>query len=148
MKRIVVLAGLLILTGTAHAQAVGSPTGILNGAGSINSAGSYGSGGGINGAGSVNGPSASPAVASAPGAVADRNVNQSSKNPGEYVPSKFTNYGEAVALGEIESGMRPLTVAEAARMAQQQKKNGNTKTVIVLEKDGDGKLAIAPAAKK
>jgi hypothetical protein len=151
MKKTLVLASFLILTGTAHAQATGSPTGILNSAGSLNSAGTLGSGGGINGAGSINAPSSSPAPAgapSAPGAAADRNANQNSKNPGEYVPSKFTNYGEAVALGEIEAGMRPLTVAEAARVAQQQKKNASPQTVIVLEKDDNGKLVIAPAAKK
>jgi hypothetical protein len=107
-----------------------------------------GSGGGLNGAGSINGPSAAPAgPVSAPGAAADRNVNQSSKNPGEYVPSRYSSYGDAVALGVVESGIRPLTVAEAARLAQMQKKNAEQKRVIVLEKDANGNLVIAPTTK-
>ena len=150
MKKTFLLASFLVLAGTVHGQ-VQSQSGTLNGAGSMNNASSVGNGSaGLNGAGSINGGSASApaAPASAPGAAADRSVNQNSKNPGEYVPSRFTNYGDAVALGVIESGMRPLTVAEAARLAQVQKKNAEQKPVIVLDKDDDGKLVIAPAAKK
>jgi hypothetical protein len=144
------LASFLILAGTVHGQGVASPSGALNGAGALNNAGSIGSGSGsLNGVGSINAvPAASPAPASAPGAAVDRNVNQNSKNPGQYVPSRFTNYGDAVALGVVESGMRPPTVAEAARLAQMQKKNAEQKPVIVLDKDEGGKLVIAPAAKK
>ena len=61
---------------------------------------------------------------------------------------RFSNYGDAVALGVMESGIRPLTVAEAARLAQTQKKNAEQKPVIVLERDDDGNLVIAPEAKK
>src|SRR5271154_631806 len=146
MKKTLLLASFLILAGRVHAQ---SGNGTLNSAGSINNLSGIGSSGGINGANSI-GPSAVPATApvSAPGAAADRAVNQSSKNPGEYVPSRFSNYGDAVALGVVESGIRPLTVAEAARLAQMQKKNAEQKPVIVLDKDEDGKLVIAPTAKK
>jgi hypothetical protein len=151
MKKTLLLASFLVLAGTVHGQGVQSPTGTLNGAGSVNNASSLGSGsGGLNGAGSINGgPAGAPAgPASAPGAAADRSVNQNSKNPGEYVPSRFSTYGDAVALGVVESGMRPLTVAEAARQAQLRKKNAEQKPVIVLDKDDDGKLVIAPAAKQ
>jgi hypothetical protein len=150
MKKTLLLASFLILAGTVHGQGVASPSGALNGAGSLNNAGSIGSGSGsLNGVGSINAvPAASPAPASAPGAAVDRNVNQNSKNPGQYVPSRFTNYGDAVALGVVESGMRPRTVAEAARLAQMQKNNAEQKPVVVLDKDDDGKLVIAPAAKK
>jgi hypothetical protein len=151
MKKTLLLASFLLLTGTVYGQGVQSPTGTLNGAGSVNNASGLGSGsGGLNGAGSINGGSAGPsaAPASAPGAAADRSVNQTSKNPGEYVPSRFSTYGDAVALGVVESGMRPLTVAEAARLAQTQKKNAEQKPVIVLDKDEDGKLVITPTAKK
>ena len=116
-----------------------------------NSGGSLGSGGGLNGAGSINGASAVPVPAntpSSPSGLTDRNVNLNSKNPGEYVPSRYSNYGDAVALGVIESGMRPLTVAEAARLEQAQKKNAEPKKVIVLDRDENGNLVIAPAAKK
>jgi hypothetical protein len=146
MKRTLLLASFLILAGTVHGQSV---NGTLNGAGSINNLSGIGAGGGINGANSINGSSAVPASAptSAPGAAADRAVNQNSKNPGEYVPSRFSNYGDAVALGVIESGIRPLTVAEAARLAQMQKQNAEQKRVIVLERDANGHLVIAPPAK-
>ena len=116
----------------------------------MNNLSGIGSAGGINGAASINGGSAVSATAptGAPGAAADRAVNQNSKNPGEYVPSRFSNYGDAVALGVLESGIRPPTVAEAARLAQMQKKNSEQKRVIVLDKDDDGKLVIAPASKQ
>jgi hypothetical protein len=151
MKKTLLLTSFLFLAGTVYGQGVQSPTGTLNGAGSVNNASGLGSGsGGLNGAGSINGGSVStPAAApSAPGAATDRSVNQNSKNPGEYVPSRFSAYGDAVALGVVESGMRPLTVAEAARMAQMQKKTAEQKPVIVVDKDEDGKLVIAPTAKK
>jgi hypothetical protein len=143
------LASFLIRAGTAQAQGVASGNGILNSAGSINNLSGLGSASGINGAASINGASAVPAAApaSAPGAAADRNVNQNSKNPGEYVPSSFANYGDAVALGVVESRIRPLTVAEAARLAQAQKKNLEQKRVIVLDRDPNGNLVIAPPAK-
>jgi hypothetical protein len=152
MKKTLLLVSFLTLAGAVHGQVVASPGGSLNGAGSLNNASSLGSGGGnLNGAGSINGAYAGPTAAtpSGPGAALDRSVNQNSKNPGEYVPSRFTSYGEAVALGVVESGMRPLTVAEAARLTQtQKKKNAEQKPVIVLDKDEDGKLVIAPASKK
>ena len=150
MKKTLLLASFLILAGTVHGQAVASPTGALNGAGSLNNSSGIGNGGGLNGLGSINAPSAASSAgpASAPGAALDRNVNQNSKNPGEYVPSRFSNYGDAVALGVVESGIRPLTVAEAARLAQTRKKNAEQKRVIVLERDANGNLVIAPEAKK
>jgi len=149
MKKTLLLASFLILAGTVHGQGSASPGGSLNGAAGLNNAASIGNGGALNGMGSINTPAASSAApVSIPGAAVDRNVNQNSKNPGEYVPSRFTNYGDAVALGVVESGIRPLTVAEAARLAQTQKKNAEQKRVIVLDKDDDGKLVIAPASKK
>jgi len=148
MKKTLLLASFLILPGTVHGQVVSSPGGTLNGAASLNNAGSLGSSGSLNGMGSINTPASPSGAASAAGAAADRNVNQNSKNPGEYVPSRFANYGDAVALGVLESGMRPLTVAEAARLAQTQQKNSEQKRVIVLEKDTNGNLVIAPEATK
>jgi hypothetical protein len=150
MKKILVAATLLIFAGVAHAQTgstINSYSSIGDSAG-LNGATSLGAGSGIGGTGNINPPSATPSVPSAPGAAADRSVNQSSNNPGPYVPSKFTNYGDAVALGVIESGIRPLTVAEAARLVQIQKKTASAKPVMVVEKDEAGKLVIASAAKK
>jgi len=64
------------------------------------------------------------------------------------VPSTFTSYGEAVELGKLEASMKPTTLAEAARLAQEQKKTANKKSVLVVERNDDGKLVIAPAAKQ
>jgi hypothetical protein len=140
MKETLLLAAFMILAGTVRAQGFG---------GSINNISGIGNTGGINGAASINLSSAARTTAptSAPGAAVDRAVNQNSKNPGEYVPSRFSSYGDAVALGVLESGIRPLTVVEAARLAQEQKKNAEQKRVIVLEKDANGNLVIAPPAK-
>jgi hypothetical protein len=149
MKQMLVTASLLIFAGVAHGQTgstINSYSSIGDAAG-LNGATSLGAGSGIGGTGNIN-PPTTASVPSAPGAATDRNVNQSSKNPEPYVPSKFTNYKDAVALGVIESGIRPMTVAEAARLSQMQKQSANAKLVIVLDKDEDGKLVIAPAAKK
>ena len=147
MKKTLLLAAFLMLAGTVHGQVAASAGGSLNGAAGLNNAGGIGTFGGLNGAGSINTPSAAAAApVSAPGAALDRTVNQNSKNPGEYVPSRFSNYGDAVALGVVESAIRPLAVAEAARLAQAQKKDAEQKRVIVLDKDASGKLIIAPAA--
>ena len=136
MKKTLLLAGMILFAGTAYGQSI-------NYAGNMNGTGSLGGAGSIN-AGSVTAVNHS----SSPAGLSDFQVNQQSKNPGEYVPSRFSTYGDAVALGVVESGIRPLTVAEAARLAQMQKKNAEQKPVIVLDKDEDGKLVIAPTAKK
>jgi hypothetical protein len=64
------------------------------------------------------------------------------------VPSTFTSYGEAVELGKLEASMKPATLAEAARLAQEQKKTASKQSAIVVERNDDGKLVIAPAAKQ
>ncbi|HXN30150.1 MAG TPA: hypothetical protein VN902_23730 [Candidatus Acidoferrales bacterium] len=136
MRKTLLLAGILIFAGTARAQIGGS----------INNLGSIGSGGSLNGlnAGAVT----SVSVPSAPTAAADSVVNLNSKNPGAFVPSTFTSYGEAVELGKLEASLKPTTLAEAARLAQEQKKTASRKSVIVVERNDDGKLVIAPATKQ
>jgi len=139
MRKTLLLAGILIFAGTARAQLGGS----------INNLGSIGGGGSLNGAAGLNAGALAPiSVPSAPAAVADSVVNQNSKNPGQFVPSTFTSYGEAVELGKLEVAMKPMTLAEAARLAQEQKNKASKKNVIVVEKNDDGKLVIAPTAKQ
>jgi len=53
-----------------------------------------------------------------------------------------------VELGKLEASMKPTTLAEAARLAQEQKKTASKKRAIVVERNDDGKLVIAPAAKQ
>jgi hypothetical protein len=142
MRKTLLLVGILIFVGTARGQA---PMG-----GSINNLGSISSGGSLNGAAGMNAGALTPvSIPSAPTASADSLVNQNSKNPGQFVPSTFTNYGEAVELGKLEAAMKPMTLAEAARLAREQKKAATSKkSVIVVDRNDDGKLVIAPAAKQ
>jgi hypothetical protein len=141
MRKTLLLAGILIFAGTARAQA---PMG-----GSINNLSSIGAGGGLNGAAGLNaGALTTGSVPSAPTTAADYVANLNSKNPGPFVPSTFTYYGDALALGKLEASLKPMTVAEAARMAQKEKKKANKKNAIVLEKNVDGKLVIAPSARQ
>ena len=139
MRKTLLLAGILVFAGTARAQIGGS----INNLGTINSMGSLNGTAGIN-AGAT-GPTAMP---SAPTAAADSLVNLNSKNPGQFVPSTFTSYGEAVELGNLEAKLKPMTLAEAARLAQEQKKNASKKPVRLVARNDDGKLVIAPAAKQ
>jgi hypothetical protein len=122
MKKIVFLAGVLFLAGAAHAQFRG---GSLNSAGSLSSSHS-----------SVynNGSTASSSQA-----------NVSAKNPGEFVPSTFENYRDAVIIGQAELDAKPMTVAEAARVLQVCKKSGTQKAALVAEQDAAGKMIISPA---
>jgi hypothetical protein len=139
MRKTLLLAGILIFAGTARAQMGGS----------INNLGSISGGGSLNGVAGLNaGAVTSVSVPSAPTAAADSVVNLNSKNPGAFVPSTFTSYGEAVELGKLEASMKPTTLAEAARLAQEQKRTASKKSVIVVERNDDGKLVIAPAAKQ
>ena len=132
MRKTLLLAGVLVFAGAARAQNIG---------GAINDMGN------LNHMGSLNGGSLHLADPNAAAAATDFAVNRESKNPGTFEPSTFTSYGEAVELGKLEAAMKPMTLAEAARLAQEQKKNASKKNAIVLEKNDDGKLVIAPTAK-
>jgi len=116
--------------------------------GSVNHLGSINSTGSLNGASGINSGATGPiSVPSAPTTAADYAANLNSKNPGPFVPSTFTSYGQAVELGKLEASMKPMTLAEAARLAQEQKKNASKKPAIAVERNDDGKLVIARAAK-
>jgi hypothetical protein len=134
MKKTLLLAGIIVFAGAAHGQ------GIINGAGSMNGAG------GLNGHSSIDSEVVTAVNRpSEPPPVSDVVVNQNSKNPGDFVPSTFSNYREAVALGEFEAHQKPLTIVEAARLAQQQKKNASPKPVLQVQQNAQGKLVIAAA---
>lgn len=132
MRAALVLAIVLIFAGTAHAQFGGE---------NISSAG-----GSINGAGSLNSHHSTP-TSSTSSVNPDAGVNMNSKNPGEFVPSTFSSYQDALATAKLEADIRPMTVAEAARLSQDRKKNANDKAVIQLEEDEHGKLVIASVKK-
>ena len=132
MKAALVLAIVLIFAGTAHAQFGGE---------NITSAG-----GSINGAGSLNSHHSTPTSPANPVNL-DASVNMNSKNPGEFVPSTFSSYQDALATAKMEADFRPMTVAEAARLSQDRKKNANDKASIQLDEDEHGKLVITSVKK-
>lgn len=133
------LAGILVIAGTARAQLGGS----INNLGSMNGTGS------LNGASGINaGALTSVSLPSAPTTSSDFVVNQDSKNPGQYVPSTFASYSEAVALGKLQAQTKPLTLADAARIAQERKKDGGQKPALVVEENARGRLVIATAGKR
>jgi hypothetical protein len=129
MRTALVVAIVLIFAGAAHAQFAGgkiTTSGAINGAGNFNSRAS---------------------TSSASSANLDLSVNMNSKNPGEFVPSTFSSYKDALATAKREADFRPITVAEAARLSQERKKNANDKAVIQLDEDEHGNLVIASVKK-
>jgi hypothetical protein len=128
VKKALLIATFFIFAGAAHAQI--GPT--------INNQGSYGLGGGLEGMGSINGHhSSAPSSSAAPSME-----NVSGTNPGEYVPSTFASYKQAVADAKADANKKPLTLADIARQAQAEKKTAEPKQAMVLEKDWEGKLII------
>jgi hypothetical protein len=61
----------------------------------------------------------------------------SATNPGEFVPSTFESYKEAVIIGQEELNAKPVSVAEAARSLQAWKKSETQKPALVAEQDGE-----------
>jgi hypothetical protein len=119
MKKIILLAGIALLAGSAQAQ--------------MRSSGSS-AGGSL----SFPHPShGSTASASAP------LVNVSATNPGEFVPSTFESYNEAVITGQEQLNARPITVAQAARILQAQKKTETQKPALIVEQDDNGRMVIS-----
>ena len=138
--RFLVLAGCLLFIGVGSAQAQSSFGALGNNVGggsSLNSAGSLNHAGEINFGGS-SGSSSLPDTQQP-----RRNVEAT--NPGEFVPSTFENYDTALNMGQDATHARPLSVADAARMAQKARAAATTKPAIRLEKDAEGKLVIVEA---
>jgi hypothetical protein len=132
--KFLLVAGVLLLVGTGSANAQ-----------SMSNVGSIGAGSSLNGASSVNhSATMNPNGGSSAGIVSDPRSSKSVEgtNPGEFVPSTFESYDAALSLGEMAKRVRPLTVVEAARLAQQAKANPGAKPALVLEKDPDGNLIV------
>ena len=116
MKKIILLTGIALLAGSAQAQ--------------MRSSAMSSSGGSL----SFSHPSHG---ASAP------LVNVSATNPGEFVPSTFESYNEAVITGREQLNATPVTVAEAARILQASKKSEVQKPALMVEQDNNGKMIIS-----
>lgn len=80
---------------------------------------------------------------SAPGPYSGPRMNASANNPGEFVPTTFQNYHEAIATAEREQESKPLEVAEAARMTQAMKRSATQKAALVAEQDDAGNVVIS-----
>jgi hypothetical protein len=138
MKSTLILAGVLFLAGTAHAQYSNVGTGApINGLGSINTNGT------INDVGSSH-PNAEAATQFF---NADATVNANSKNPGEFVPSVFSSYNEALAMGKLDLQLKPTSVVQAARLTKEQRSRMNGAGAVVLDEDQNGKLVIVAKKK-
>jgi len=144
MKNAILMAAFLAFAGTVHAQvgyqgSINNANTIGNG-GDINGSMGIGNGGGLNGSGSINPPHPGSGSSSAGAPAVYLNVD--TKNPGEYVPSTFTNFKEAVVTAEANSHIKPLTLADLARQTQRERKAAAPGKTIVMDQDSDGKLFI------
>ena len=131
--KLFMMAGALLFVGVGSVSAQGYVGGSSVGAGS-----------GLNGVGTLNGSGTVNSVGSTSGRVSEprHTDNVQARNPGEFVPSTFENYPAALSMGEEARRARPLTVVEAARLAQQTKAAAAIRPAIVLEKDAEGKLMV------
>ena len=133
MKKALMVGMFLALAASAHAQ-----VGLY---GSLNNTQGLSNAGGLNGMRGINAtndgnPSDAPRTAS------PSTANVSGTNPGEFIPSHFEGYADAVSDGKALANRRPMTVAEMARAAQANKKAAEGRKVMVLEQSADGKLVI------
>ena len=118
MKKIILLTGIALLAGSAQAQ--------------MRSSAMSSSGGSLSFSHPSHGTSASAPL-----------VNVSATNPGEFVPSTFESYNEAVIAGREQLNATPVTVAEAARILQASKKSEVQKPALIVEQDNNGKMIIS-----
>jgi hypothetical protein len=133
MKKLILLAGLLSLAGTAHAQRAGAV------------AGPYNSGGGAGGGGGFSSGSTGLLTNITPGPYSVPRTNASGTNTGEFVPTFFENYQDAVSAGQRELDAKRPQVAEAAREAQAMKKARSQKPALVAVQDNAGNVVISGA---
>lgn len=133
MRTVILSAIVLLFAGSAHAQLLG---GVINTGGNS-----------INRASALNSHVNAATNSGNPPANLDAFVNRNSKNPGEFVPSKFWAYQDVLAEAKLQAAQRPLTVAEAARQEQERRSKSQDAKVIQLDEDAQGKLVIATAKK-
>jgi len=134
VKQALLIATFFIFAGAAQAQ-YGS---------TINNYQSYNNAGGLEGAGALNShPSSSSSSSAAPSTE-----NVSGTNTGEFVPSTFASYKEAVADARANADKKPMTLADIARQSQAEKKAAEPKQAMLLEQNSDGKLIITNPKKQ
>jgi hypothetical protein len=120
MKKTILILGIAFLAGSAQAQFRG---------------------GSLNSAGGMNGSHSTISNSGATGSTSQGNVGAT--NPGEFVPSTFESYQQAVATGQEELDARPLRLADVARILQAQKKSEIQKPALTAEQDDEGNVIIS-----
>jgi hypothetical protein len=122
MKKTLLLVGILLAAGTASAQ------------GSVNS------GGGLN---SVTGIT-SHRIASmrCDGSSGDPRSSQviSAKNDGQFLPSTFASYDQAVQFGLLAANAKPPMLGEIARSVREHKKSARQSAILIVEQDQAGRM--------
>jgi hypothetical protein len=122
MKKTLLLVGILLTAGTASAQGSGN------------------SGGGLN---SVNGIT-SYRIASmrCDGSSGDPRSSQviSAKNDGQFLPSTFASYDQAVQFGLLAANAKPPMLGAIARSVREQKKSARQSAILIAEQDQGGRM--------
>lgn len=134
IRQFIAVAGFVLCFGITSAQAQRMPTGGVVGGGSN---GQGAGGGGASAGGSGGGAAALPGVTHHP--VWNPPPNVSAKNDGAFEPTSFQSYDEAVASGRAATGTREPSIAEIAKLTQEQRSIA-PKARILVEQDVEGKL--------
>lgn len=121
MKKFLFLAAALAVAGTAHAQ------------------GSLSSGGGIN---SVNGITSYRIATMRCDAPVDMRSSQvvSAKNDGQFLPTTFASYDQAIEIGQLAASAKPPKLGEIARSLREQKKYAAQAAILIVEQDQYGRM--------
>jgi hypothetical protein len=122
MKKTLLLLGILLAAGTARAQ------------------GSISSGGGLN---SVTGITSYRITSMrCGGSSGDPRSSQviSAKNDGQFLPSTFETYDQAIQIGQLAANAKPPMLGEIARSVREQKKNARQTAILIVEQDQYGRM--------
>lgn len=124
MKKILILAGLLMAATAAHAQGFGgaglsAPT-FTNNLSSIGNLCTFGTG--------ATDPRSSTIVAG--------------KNDGVFQPTSYQSYEQAIAEGIKIRNAQPASLGEVARQAREDKKAAKQTAVLIVSQDDRGNMTV------
>ena len=121
MKKTLLLTGILLAAGNAHAQ------------------GAISSGGGLN---SVTGITSYRIASMRCDAAIDPRSSQvtSAKNDGQFLPSTFASYDQAIEVGQLAANTKPPRLGEIARLVREQKRNARQAAILTVEQDQNGRM--------
>ena len=125
MKRVLLVAGVLLMASSAHAQIGGS----------INSGGGFN---GVNGITSYRIASMRCDSGSDPRA----SVVTAGKNDGPFQPSTFATYYQAIEIGHAAANAAPPRLGEIARQAREEKKSAKQSAALIAEQDQFGRMIM------